>query len=159
MKKKSLFQKQMFATGMGCPVDDPWSNYGGSCSNKSLASVTSRVVSKSDNMPLPGANIYLQSDPTKGVATNQEGIFNMDAIPSNGKIVISYIGFKPMVIDSTSVPAVIYLEEDIQTLDDVIVTATKPDNLKKLGWIALGTLVVFALARKKDKKKEVKAKV
>ncbi len=80
------------------------------------------TVVDSYNMPLPGVNITLKSDPNKGTTTNFDGIFSISDIKKGNILVFSYLGFKTKeVIVNDENPISVQLETDAQMLDDVVV--------------------------------------
>lgn len=71
--------------------------------------------------PLPGASIIIKGT-TTGVQTDFDGIYVLNDVPSNGTLVISYIGFSAkevMVNNQTTIN--VSLAEDTQSLDEVVV--------------------------------------
>ena len=61
--------------------------------------VKGEIISEDYQNPVPGANIYSQTDPTKGTITNDRGEFSFSVKSKSDKIVISAIGFEKMVLD------------------------------------------------------------
>tara|TARA_R110000787_G_scaffold151977_6_gene265685 strand:+ start:1600 stop:2016 length:417 start_codon:yes stop_codon:yes gene_type:complete len=91
-----------------------------------------------------GANIKLFRDgegTTLGVASNQEGYFEIDNedIKPNDEFRISYVGLITQMKKASELQdAQIYLEDDIEQLDEIVITAnigkkpkTPPLTLKK----------------------------
>lgn len=58
--------------------------------------VTGTVVNAQDNLPLPGANVFLKNT-TIGTQTDFDGNFSLEAAPED-VIVITYVGFLPQEI-------------------------------------------------------------
>ncbi|NNL32683.1 MAG: TonB-dependent receptor plug domain-containing protein [Flavobacteriaceae bacterium] len=94
-------------------------------------------VKENNYAPLLGANIIV-SGTSKGAITSFDGKFELNNIPVNAKIVISFIGFK-----SESFPAsdfftvtndckTIYLLEEAQALNQVVITKFLTTGLQKL---------------------------
>lgn len=76
----------------------------------------------SDNTgPIPGVNVLVKGT-TQGVVSDFDGNFSMDGVSNNDILVFSYIGFvtQEITVGSRQVIHVI-MEEDLQTLDEVIV--------------------------------------
>lgn len=81
----------------------------------------SGTVKDTNGMPLPGVNILIKST-TKGTATNFDGEFEIKASQGN-ILVISYLGFKTTEVAVTDTKLDVVLEEDLNQLDQVVVTA------------------------------------
>lgn len=89
----------------------------------------SGTVTDNSNRPVPFANVYIDGS-TKGTTTNTEGHFeflNLD--PGPYKIVVSIIGFKKYIksiqLDNDGMELTIALEENSESLDEVIITANR----------------------------------
>ena len=54
------------------------------------------VVTDTNGIPIQGVNVKLQ-DASQGTFTNEDGIFYLEASPSD-VLVVSYIGFKTLVV-------------------------------------------------------------
>lgn len=81
----------------------------------------SGLVTDGNGEPLPGASIVLQGT-TTGTQTDFDGNFSLDNIPSNGVLVISYIGFTTQEIPVGGQSTInITLQEDAEALDEVVV--------------------------------------
>ncbi|NDV54824.1 hypothetical protein D0T51_03625 [Parabacteroides sp. 52] len=59
------------------------------------------VVSSADNEPLLGVNVVVKGT-TNGTMTDLDGQFTLSA-PDQSILTISYIGFKPLVINSNRI--------------------------------------------------------
>jgi len=71
--------------------------------------------------PVPGANVMVQGT-TTGAMTDMDGNFQLNNVPANSVIVISYIGFKSQTVAYTGQSTIqIVLQEDSQMLDEVVV--------------------------------------
>ncbi|MEH6705853.1 MAG: SusC/RagA family TonB-linked outer membrane protein [Galbibacter orientalis] len=80
------------------------------------------VVTDTNGIPIQGVNVKLQ-DASQGTFTNEDGIFYLEASPSD-VLVVSYIGFKTLVVkvgDTEELSLV--LEEDVTDLGAVTVNA------------------------------------
>lgn len=77
-----------------------------------------------------GATIQLYRDgqgTTLGVASNQDGYFEIDNedIKSNDEFRISFLGLKTQMKKASQLQdAQIYLEDDVEQLDEVVITAS-----------------------------------
>lgn len=81
------------------------------------------TVTDTHNEPVIGANIVLKGSPAVGTVTNMDGEFSIQA-PANGTLVISYIGYKSKEIAiGEQQELLVRLEEDSETLNEVVVTA------------------------------------
>lgn len=84
-------------------------------------SVTGKVVSKSDGIPIPGANITVAGT-KKGVVTDFEGNYEITVQNSNAVLVFSYLGFltqREKVGSRNEID--VALEEDVSALNEVVV--------------------------------------
>jgi len=80
------------------------------------------VVTDSNGIPIHGVNVEIKGS-SGGTFTNEEGIFYVEAAPSD-VLILSYIGFKRLeVVVGSSVELSIVLEEDVMDLDAVTVNA------------------------------------
>lgn len=80
------------------------------------------IVDQTD-IPIIGANVLLKGSTAIGTITDLDGVFNLE-VPANGSIVISYIGYKNKeVAINNQLTFSIRLEEDVEKLTEVVVTA------------------------------------
>ena len=81
------------------------------------------TVTDTNGMPLPGASVVVKNT-TVGVVTDFDGNFTI-AIPENENLLeVTFMGFKSQEVDITGKSQItIVLEEDAQSLDEVVVTA------------------------------------
>ncbi|MCA1759676.1 MAG: carboxypeptidase-like regulatory domain-containing protein, partial [Bacteroidales bacterium] len=84
--------------------------------------VTGTVTSAADGTPLPGLSIVVQGT-SIGTITNADGNYTINA-PEDGILVFSFVGFRTQEI-AVQVRNVINvsMEESIEALDEVVVTA------------------------------------
>jgi len=100
------------------------------------------VLSASDNFPLPGATILIK-ETSKGVVTNMDGEFTylLKGNDINNMILkVSYLGHKTIEIpvgEKTNFE--ILLEENVSTLDEVVITSSY--GTKKLKQEVVGSIV------------------
>jgi len=87
--------------------------------------VTGTVIDAETDEPLAGAAVTLQKDKTKGVVTDADGKFSIRVPALPVSVVVTYMGFKPQTVNITSAakPVTVLLEEDTQTLQEVVVEA------------------------------------
>lgn len=86
--------------------------------------VTGKVTSKTDNQPLPGVSVLIKGT-TQGTDTDFDGNYSINVPDSEGTtLTFSYMGMttQSITIGNASTYDVI-MEEDSNTLDEVIVTA------------------------------------
>jgi TonB-linked SusC/RagA family outer membrane protein len=80
------------------------------------------VIDKESNLPIPGANIVLIGT-SQGVISDFDGVFFFENLKNIVTVEISSIGYKTITITLNSkTPLSIYLEQDVESLDEVIVT-------------------------------------
>ena len=81
--------------------------------------VTGRVTSKSDGLPIPGVSV-VQKGTTTGTVTNGEGRYSISAV--QGTILqFSFIGMRTLEVEVTSTIIDVILEEVVTGLDEIIV--------------------------------------
>ncbi|MRI01160.1 SusC/RagA family TonB-linked outer membrane protein [Kriegella sp. EG-1] len=82
--------------------------------------VTGTVIDQEDGMPVIGANV-VEKGTTNGILTNFDGEFTID-IPSNGILVVSYIGYGTTEISVAGQTNIeISLKTEVSELDEVVV--------------------------------------
>lgn len=92
------------------------------CSSFSLiaqTTVNGKVVSGSDNMPLPGASV-IEKGTTNGTQTDFDGKFTLNVTSQSSIIVVSYVGFKTQEVLVKDGDMTITLEDD-GALSEVVV--------------------------------------
>ncbi|HET8736158.1 MAG TPA: TonB-dependent receptor [Pricia sp.] len=71
--------------------------------------------------PLPGASVVIKGT-TSGTQTDFDGNFTLDGVPTDGTLVISYIGYASQEIPVDGQTTInVSLQEDTQALDEVVV--------------------------------------
>ncbi|MDC8005157.1 TonB-dependent receptor [Aureisphaera galaxeae] len=84
-------------------------------------SVSGTVLDRGTNEPLLSASV-VQKGTNNGVTTDFDGNFTINDISSGDVLVISYLGFVTQEVTVASDTAItIYLEEDIASLDEIVV--------------------------------------
>jgi len=87
-----------------------------------VTSISGTVLSSKDNSPVAGAFVVVSGTKT-GTSTGFDGKFSMGNIPSSAKNVeVSCIGMKTLKVPIRK-QMTIYLDEDAQSLDEVMVVA------------------------------------
>ena len=100
---------------------------------QSTTQITGKVMDE-DNQPFPGANVYLKGT-TYGDNTNQNGEFRIVNAPEGTyDLVVSFIGYKNYSQTITlgagqQITLDIQLEEESLTLDNLLVTAQKREQI------------------------------
>ena len=92
--------------------------------NISLAQTINGVVKDQDHNLLFGATVY-NSLNGKSTLTNEEGVFSIASIKGDNKLVISYVGYTPKVLNvdgNTTNIGTIALEND--SLEEVVISGT-----------------------------------
>jgi len=82
--------------------------------------VTGKVV---DGMgePIIGASVVVQGA-SQGAVTDLDGLYELSGVPSNAKLVVSYIGYKSQTVDVSGRSSINFtLQEDNEMLDEVVV--------------------------------------
>ncbi|MFD2101239.1 SusC/RagA family TonB-linked outer membrane protein [Flagellimonas iocasae] len=78
-------------------------------------------VTDTQGTPLPGASIVIQGT-QQGTTSDFDGNFQLDGVPSNGQLMVSYIGFVQLLVDVDNRSSIdIVLSEDNNLLDEVVV--------------------------------------
>lgn len=81
------------------------------------------VVTDQEGEPLVGARVEEKGNPKSAVLTDAEGRFTLMAKSKQPQLTVSYIGFKSTTVVARGGQAIIKMEEDLQTMDDLIVVA------------------------------------
>ena len=82
-------------------------------------SVSGVVISTADNLPVIGASVRVPNTST-GAVTDIDGAFKLN-VPEGTQLEISYIGYVTKTVSATKAPMQIFLDEDTQLLDEVVV--------------------------------------
>lgn len=92
----------------------------------------SGVVLDEQNQPLPYVNVYFKNT-TKGVVTDFNGRFELGSPKKRGVIEISFVGFKTERIRFSVKKNffTIYLKEESNTLDEVVIVVKPKKRLRK----------------------------
>ena len=90
------------------------------------------VYDANTNDPLPGVSIILKGT-SKGTTTDFDGLFTLDNITPGSTLVFSYIGFKTKeVVINNQQSLSVALEEDLQSLDEVVVIGYGTQTKKEI---------------------------
>ncbi|MCB4806746.1 TonB-dependent receptor [Tamlana sp. 62-3] len=83
--------------------------------------IISGIITDSNNIPLPGASIS-EKGTTNGAYSDFDGNFSIEVTSENPTLIISYVGYVTKEISVNNQSNInIILEEDAQSLDEVIV--------------------------------------
>jgi iron complex outermembrane recepter protein len=88
------------------------------------APITGQVKSKNNGQPLPGVSIMVKGT-RKGVVTDTDGKFKIDA--NNGDVLVfSFVGYsnQEVVVQNNGLLTIL-LEDDVRTLNDVVVVGSR----------------------------------
>lgn len=105
--------------------------------------ISGKIINK--NLPIVGAYVYLL-DTKQTTTTNKEGVFRLENLSSgNYKIIIAYTGFLSKEVPVTLLKnnlniADISLQEDYLQLEQVVITATRSEIVRKDAPIICGVL-------------------
>lgn len=78
-------------------------------------------VTDTQGAPLPGASIVIQGT-QQGTTSDFDGNFQLDGVPADGQLTVSYIGFVQLLVDVDNRRSIdIVLSEDNNLLDEVVV--------------------------------------
>jgi len=91
--------------------------------------ISGKVTDKTDNQPLPGVSVRLNTK-NSGTVTNNKGEFTL-TIPENEKTLnFSYIGYLSQTINVAGTSVLVQLAPDLQELSEVIVTGYSTQERK-----------------------------
>ena len=82
--------------------------------------VTGRVFDDKANTPINGATVAVKNNTNISTATSNDGSFSINA-PSNAKLIITFVGYKPVEIAASSSPLNIRLAVGEATMSEVVV--------------------------------------
>ena len=90
------------------------------------------VLEVDSGTPLPGANIYWESEPLKGVVSDLDGNFKIEIKTLPDKLIISYIGYTPSIriltIRDLDKSLKFYLKTEDLSLQEIIIRDTNPEQ-------------------------------
>ncbi|WP_435415043.1 carboxypeptidase-like regulatory domain-containing protein [Polaribacter aestuariivivens] len=117
----------------------------------------SGVITDTEGNPIPNASVSVLNNTNNGTTTDFNGKYTL-TVPEGEQLEVRYIGFKPEIFNANKSNINIFLEESINELDEVVVTAKlkKNNNLMYLGIgagiLALGSLLFLSKDKKTAKK-------
>ncbi len=94
-------------------------------------SVTGKVLSQEDGLPLPGVNVMLKGT-TTGTTTDAEGSYKLNVPDGGGTLIFSFIGFTSQETEiGTRNVVEVRMLTDTKQLSEVVVTALGIEREKK----------------------------
>jgi hypothetical protein len=94
--------------------------------------ISGLVLEVDGGTPLPGANIYWEAEPQKGVVSDIDGNFLIEVSTLPAKLIISYVGFTPsiriMTVRDLEKPLKFYLKPEELSLQEIIIRDTNPEQ-------------------------------
>jgi len=115
--------------------------------SQNYRTIKGKVLSEKDKAPLPGVSVYVDSkmiglqtsqkgiiqNRAVGTVTNEKGEFKLSLPQEVKKLDFSYLGFETKTITlSKKTYYTVYLSEDIQSLQEVVVTGYQKIEKRKL---------------------------
>lgn len=95
-------------------------------------SVKGIIIEAETNEPLPGANIYWESDSQKGDISDIDGRFSIPKITLPARIIITYLGFEKISRNITNKDDILalkfFLRPEEQSLEEVVVSERRADE-------------------------------
>ena len=82
--------------------------------------ITGKVIDEKTNAPVSGATVSVKNNTNISAATAEDGTFTINA-PAKSRLVISYVGYKPVEIAASSASSPIKLLPGEATLSEVVV--------------------------------------
>jgi hypothetical protein len=96
--------------------------------------VSGTVTSATDGAALPGLSVVIQGT-SLGTVTNSEGRYSLN-VPDNAVLIFSFVGFATQEIPVQGRNLInVEMEESIESLDEVVVTALGIRREEKITWI------------------------
>jgi len=95
------------------------------------------IVQNSEQLPLPGVNIFLKSQPQTGTFTDDKGYFELEIPEGKNLLIVSYTGYRDKIIEINSNKNLylnIILKQQNNQLNEILIEVkeTKKDEFKKL---------------------------
>lgn len=92
------------------------------------------IVKDKKGNPIFAANVYLKTEPQKGVTSDFDGNFSLNILNLKDTLIVSFIGYETKIIQISKIDitknVVIILKENTQTLEEVIIKAKDPISEK-----------------------------
>jgi Ca-activated chloride channel family protein len=92
------------------------------CGQSNINTISGYVYQSSDKTPLPGVAVQVKNNPKQRTLTNAKGYFTITLSANENVLTFSFLGFKKQeVVIKKQSSIKVYLEEDSNTLDEVVV--------------------------------------
>ncbi len=101
-----------------------WSNVAAQTIN-----IKGKVVDSQTKEGLMGVNVYI--DKNKGTVTDITGNFELNNVPENASVYISFMGYEKASYKASNIPAVIALKPKSDQLEKVVITAGSERQQRK----------------------------
>lgn len=123
-----------------------------------VINVQGRILSKTDGEPIIGATVTEKGKTTNGTISDYDGNFTI-SIQKGAELAISYIGFKTIYVKAQAQLS-ITMEEDTETLDEVVVTGYSTQKKADLtGSVAVVSTKALKTTAEADPMKALQGKV
>jgi outer membrane receptor protein involved in Fe transport len=110
------------------------------------------TVTNEDGTPLKDVNISILES-NKGTTTNEDGYFELNLVKGNYDLYISFIGYKPQTLTKTitnkNLSVKVLLERDFSILNEVVVSASREEQLRTEVPAAIGIIDDKSIAETK----------
>ena len=84
--------------------------------------ISGKVTSAGDNLPIPGANVFVKGAPTIGAMTDANGGYSIKNIPASAKVLVfRFVGYQTIELPITGDQMNAALTSENQKIDEVIV--------------------------------------
>ncbi len=91
---------------------------------------------------------------SSGTTPDSNGLFEL-AASHNDEIRISFVGYKTISVKASELPKLIELQEKVEQLDEIIITAKKPSKKYVYAGIGFATLLLmYGIAEDEKQKKK-----
>lgn len=107
--------------------------------------ITGKVTSASG--PIPGVSVFVKGSPANGTQSDASGAFKLTVSDDAKTLVFSFIGYKTKEVPITGQSVVVTLDEENNTLSDVIVVGYGTQNRRDV----TGSIAKVTAADLKDK--------
>ncbi|MFT4737697.1 MAG: TonB-linked SusC/RagA family outer membrane protein [Cyclobacteriaceae bacterium] len=112
--------------------------------------VSGRVTSESDNGGVPGVNVILKGT-TTGATTDLDGNYRVSVPEEGGTLVFSFIGLATQEVEIGARSIVdVAMNEDVETLSEVVVTALGVERSKAALGYSVSTLSSDQIAKRSE---------
>jgi len=79
------------------------------------------VVKDAKGEPMVGVTIRVVGNESLGTISDVDGNYSLTSVPKNSKLRFTYVGYKDKIVDVLSRPSAVVMEEDAETLNEVVV--------------------------------------